>query len=896
MLQPFVLAFLRSSHFTAALADSALKGLVLLAAAAALALACRRGSAAMRHIVWSTATTGLLLLPLAAAFLPHWNVSLPASWLARPPAIHDRDLAQAKPAVGPIDGTLDAMPLAADTVSSPAESVFGMGAQREQAEPTQSAVHPASIGGMEWLVLVWSLGAVAAMVPTVAGWVSLILLRGKSRPLADGPVAATLAELAARLAIRRRITVWESHARQVPMTWGVWRPVIVLPAESASWPRERLRAVLLHELAHVSRCDCLTQWLAQWARALHWFNPLAWYAVAALRFEQEQACDDQVLNSGHGAADYAEQLLAVTSGRVSPRWSASVALAMGRPQRLERRLRTILDPSRNRRGPSHRQTVLAMVCGVAMLAPLAAVNVELAGNEPRAKAQAQGDDGKTKSGDEPATEANPEAELERLRDARAKVLENYFKKLDTGKMTEGAIQGMLAALDDPYSEYFSPRQLAEFNKQSGGKLVGIGAMLAFESDDADATKNDATPRKVMVVTPLEGSPALKAGLEADDEILEVDGKSIAGLELSQIIVRVVGDEGTVVKLKVRRAGGGEVDLAITRGQVSLPAIEGLRRGADGRWDDWLDREHRIAYLRLLQFLPTTAVALRGTLDDLAKQGMQALVLDLRQCPGGMLAVAVEVANLFVADGVIVAVKSRDQETQETKADGKAPFAETPIMVLIDEQTASAAEVLAGALRERKATLLVGVRTFGKGSVQSIVQLVDNQGALKLTTGFFQSPGGHDIDRAAGGDTWGVDPSEGCHVPLDEDQATAMARLRRERSVLRKSAAAPLADLTPESIGKQMADLQLAAGLKAALAKLATGEFVAVGEPLPALLQDGRREQLDEQRRAIMAELRRLERELKLIDKAYDPRTDGRKMTLPPGIKSPENRRIKSPEK
>jgi hypothetical protein len=218
------------------------------------------------------------------------------------------------------------------------------------------------------------------------------------------------------------------------------------------------------------------------------------------------------------------------------------------------------------------------------------------------------------------------------------------------------------------------------------------------------------------------------------------------------------------------------------------------------------------------------------------------------------------------------------------------------MVLIDEQTASAAEVLAGALRERKATLLVGVRTFGKGSVQSIVQLVDNQGALKLTTGFFQSPGGHDIDRAAGGDTWGVDPSEGCHVPLDEDQATAMARLRRERSVLRKSAAAPLADLTPESIGKQMADLQLAAGLKAALAKLATGEFVAVGEPLPALLQDGRREQLDEQRRAIMAELRRLERELKLIDKAYDPRTDGRKMTLPPGIKSPENRRIKSPEK
>jgi carboxyl-terminal processing protease len=858
----FISALVGSSRFGAALGDFALKGFVLLAAAVAFASICRRRSAATRHVIWSATTAGLLLLPLATLLLPHWTVPLPARWLASRPNMHGHDVAQARTAAASEEGVVDAVPTAAD-LPSPAARVVGGGTHEHGELP--AAATAAAMDGFEWIGAVWLLGIIVAMVPTMAGWTSLIRLQRRGRMLTDDPVAAMLADLVARFGLRRRITACECADRPLPMTWGFWRPIIALPTDAANWPRERLHAVLLHELAHVARCDCVTQWLAQWARALHWFNPLAWYAVAALRVEQEQACDDCVLSAGHGAADYAEQLLSVTSGRMSPRWSASFAPAMARPRGLERRLRTILDPSRNRKAPSRRQVAGVLVCGFALLATLAMANLELSGDEPRAKVQS--DDRNAKAGEG----ASPEAELNRLRDARAKVLEHYFKELDAGKMTEGAIQGMLAALDDPYSEYFSPRQLADFNKRSGGKLVGIGAMLAMDPDDADATKDEATERKVMVVTPLEGSPALKAGLEAGDEILAVDGKTIAGLDLHQVIALMVGDERSVLTLKLRRSGN-EIELAITRGQVNLPAVEGLRRGADGHWDFWLDREHKIAYMRIVQFAPATAGAISGALGDATKHGMQGVVLDLRQCPGGELSAAVDVAKLFIADGVIVSVKSRGEAAQEAKADGKAPFAETPVVALIDDQTASASEVLAGALRERKGTLLVGVRTFGKGSVQSIVTLGDDEGALKLTTGFFQSPGGRDIDRAAGGETWGVDPSEGCYVPLEEDQSRAMSKLRLQRGAIRKSSSpAVLEDLTPKAVREQMADPQLAAGLKTMLAKLATGQFDAAGEALPPALTEGRREQLDADRRAIMAELRRLERELKLIDKAYDPK-------------------------
>jgi hypothetical protein len=161
-----------------------------------------------------------------------------------------------------------------------------------------------------------------------------------------------------------------------------------------------------------------------------------------------------------------------------------------------------------------------------------------------------------------------------------------------------------------------------------------------------------------------------------------------------------------------------------------------------------------------------------------------------------------------------------------------------------------------------------VRTFGKGSVQSIVNLGENQGALKLTTAFFQSPNGRSIDRQAGGEAWGVDPSDGCYVPLDADKAAALGKLRRERTALGKPSDDPLPALSPQTIRERMSDPQLAAGFEAALARLTGGKFPPVGEELPAQTQDGRREALGKQRQALIDELQRLELELKVLDKSY----------------------------
>jgi len=859
MSHSFVLASLASDRFPMAIFDGAVKGTVLLVVAWVVALVCRRCSAATRHLIWSTATAGLVMLPLATAWLPGWCLPWSVQWLAADPGVDlSRSFATANSVDSMPEEILDARPGDTGSTHSAGGRTLGAAEMREPVEEKDKAVTSAVV----WLGRVWLFGAVALLLPTVVGWLSVQHLRRKYMTLASGPVAGRLAELAACYQIRRRVTLWECRSRQVPMTWGVWRPVVVLPTEAATWTRQRLDAVLRHELAHVARYDCLTQWVAQMARALHWFNPLAWHAVTRLRFEQEQACDDLVLAAGHSAADYAEQLLAVTSGRRSSRWAASAALSIGQARRLEHRLRTILDPNLRRSTLSLRQALRALFCGTVLLAPLAALDIGWAAEEPAAKAQAQNGDGDQKLSDDAEGGTKTDGELQRLREARTKVLEIYFRQLDTGKMTEGAIKGMLDALDDPYSEYLSPRQLADFDKQVGGNLVGIGAVLKTEAKEPEGVK-------IVVVTPLEDSPALKAGVGPDDEILAVDGNPIEGLALSEVIERVVGAKGTVVTLKLRHPGGDDVEIAIMRDQVNLPAIAGLRRGPDGHWDFWLDREHKIGYIHLQQFVPTTAVEMQNILGSLAKQDLHGLVLDLRACPGGMLSVAVEIANSFIAEGLIVSVKGRDKAPQEIKADGKAQFAEVPLVVLIDEQTASAAEVLTGALRQRKHTLLVGVRTFGKGSVQSIVNLGENQGALKLTTAFFQAPGGRNIDRHAEGGEWGIDPSDGSYVPLDAQQAARLDKFRRQRAVVRKSDAATLSDLTPEAVREQLSDPQLAAGLKALLARLKTGEFVAVGEPLPAEKPDGRREKLKAQQEALLKELRRLESELKVLDKSYE---------------------------
>ncbi len=225
-----------------------------------------------------------------------------------------------------------------------------------------------------------------------------------------------------------------SERRAIPMTWGIFRPVILLPQGAGQWPQGRLRAVLLHELAHVQRRDCLMQCLGQAARALYWFHPLAHLAYARLRVEQEQTCDDRVLSAGQEAADYAEHLLAVTSA--SPRGHAErVALAAAHGFRqVRRRMQRILDPHRNRGGVTRRATTIAVVTSIGLLLPVACLRLQTAEAGEKGVDEAK------------AAAADTDPEAARLAEVRAKLIEHFIGPTDKKQLTEGAIRGMVRAV------------------------------------------------------------------------------------------------------------------------------------------------------------------------------------------------------------------------------------------------------------------------------------------------------------------------------------------------------------------------------------------------------------------------------------------------------------------
>ena len=883
------LSSLSAAGFWPWLCDVSLKSAAALLAAACLGVCLRRASAAWQHLLWSATVGGLVLLPFASAALPRWSISLPASWLSNADN-GEVSLLVAANAANETIGVLDAefapatnlAPLPSPPNASAPET---LGRSALASAPTDAAW---KLDVRSLLAAIWACGIIAALTPLAIGLASLQCLRRTSRVLADGPASAALRLLQAQCGLRRRIGLVESSSRAIPLTWGVLRPVIVLPADSRTWPAERLRAVLLHELAHISRCDWLTQLAAEVVRAIHWFNPLAWLAVHKLRVLQELACDDRVLGVGLAAADYAEQLLTVTSGRRIGRTLGAACLAMGRERRLESRLRAILDASRNRRTPSRRHAILSLAVALAALVSLASASFRLAAAEPApskssapaeptAKEGNEAEPGKAAKGDEAAKEENAvkeapaveEAMLEdkllELEDARRKILMHYRRKSVDGRtLTEGAIKGMLDALNDPYSQYLKPDEMRQIFSQIQSKLVGIGVKLGASPANADEVSHP------VVITPLDESPALKAGVRAGDVILAVNGQTTKGLNLDEVARRIAGEEGTVVKLKIRRTDGEEVEVKVRRWPLTLHTVEGLRRDAHGGWDYWLDSEAKIGYSRLGPFSEKTVAELNDVLAELGRQSLNGFVLDLRWCPGGQLAPSVDVCKLFLSDGGIVSVRKQGEPEYTYKAEHTARFADLPLVVLVNEQTASAAEIVAGSLQDRGRAIVVGNRTLGKGSIQFIVPLGDEGAGIKLTSAYFVLPSGRNLDRHAGGDDWGVEPNDGFYVPLGVEQAERLLARRQDREILRiekEAQARALERLTPQQIEKDFADPQLAAGLKTMLARLATGEFLKVGGSKHDAARLQQKELVLRQKRQIQRELERLQRELAELERA-----------------------------
>jgi carboxyl-terminal processing protease len=393
--------------------------------------------------------------------------------------------------------------------------------------------------------------------------------------------------------------------------------------------------------------------------------------------------------------------------------------------------------------------------------------------------------------------SDPYTFFDTLVDIRAQIVRNYVEPVDEAKLQRGAIQGMLGELD-PFSNYFSKDELIAFDKQTHGQFSGIGAEFA----------QDPNTGALVIVSPLEDSPALKAGVMAGDRILKIDGQSTTGLSLKDLFSAMGGAPGTVVHLTVLHDGDkSPVTLTVTRDVVKVQSVKGVGYGSGGGWDFVIDPEHRIAYVRITTFMESTAEDLDKALLPLFAQpgGLKGIILDLRYNPGGLLTQAIEVSDRFLESGVIVSTRGRDGKDQfvaEAKKEGTYPH--VPLVVLVNEFSASASEIVAGALKDHHRAVLIGTRTFGKGSVQNLITLDGGQSALKLTTAYYYLPSGRNIMRKKDSTTWGVEPDAAFVIPLtdDENRAVLLARskseiIRPRRSATQPSAASSLVGDTPD---------------------------------------------------------------------------------------------------
>jgi len=302
---------------------------------------------------------------------------------------------------------------------------------------------------------------------------------------------------------------------------------------------------------------------------------------------------------------------------------------------------------------------------------------------------------------------------------------NYVDNVDTEKLAISAIEGMLKTLD-PYSAYLTPERYKELEIGTSGEFGGVGIEISGENDI------------LTVITPIEGSPAAKAGIKPGDLIIAIDGKSTQGLSVDEAVKSLRGPKGSTVKITIQSQGDKNPrEVVLVRDIIYVKSVNS--KLIDGR----------IGYIKLSQFQEKTSEELVKAIEALEsgnKSQLNGLILDLRNNPGGLLTQAVEVADEFIDEGLIVSVKGRveDQSTEyyATKKDNTRGY---PIVVLVNKGSASASEVVAEALQDKKRAIILGTKTFGKGSVQSIIKLDDGSG-LKLTTAKFYAPSGRSINQ------------------------------------------------------------------------------------------------------------------------------------------------------
>jgi carboxyl-terminal processing protease len=411
----------------------------------------------------------------------------------------------------------------------------------------------------------------------------------------------------------------------------------------------------------------------------------------------------------------------------------------------------------------------------------------------------------------PKSEANDYELYKSLIDAMDQVERNYVVKVDRRELVEAAIRGVLAKLD-PYSAYVGPEDVRRFHAALDNEFAGIGIQVTIDEG------------QLTILSPLPDTPAYRAGLQPGDRIVEVEGKSTDSFTLDEAVERLQGAEGTIVNLSVVHAGNPRKQkVTLKREKIHIETVLGDRRRPDGTWQYMLDAQHRIGYVRLVAFGRDSAAVLKQVLWGLKKEGLRGLILDLRFDPGGLLGAAIDVCQLFVSEGRIVSIQGRNVPERVFDARKDGALLGFPMVVLVNRYSASASEIVAACLQDHHRATIIGERTWGKGSVQSVIDLEDGNSALKLTTAAYRRPNGKNIHRFPGAkesDEWGVMPDAGFNIRLDDDEMVTLVQDRRARDIFDPRHAATAPKQPGEPAGT---DRQLQAAVKHLIGVLAKGK-------------------------------------------------------------------------
>jgi carboxyl-terminal processing protease len=394
-------------------------------------------------------------------------------------------------------------------------------------------------------------------------------------------------------------------------------------------------------------------------------------------------------------------------------------------------------------------------------------------------------------------------------DALAK--QQFVEPIEDDRLVDGAIRGMMFQLD-PYSGYISPNELSAFERRSRGDFSGVGLELGMQSG------------QLTVIAPVDGSPAAQAGVLAGDTLLSIDGHTLEGRSVFDVEEMLVGPPGTRVHLEVRHPGQHDAQrLSVARGPVHLKTVRGFRRDRSGAWDYMIDREAHTGYIRVSNFRDNTMRDFDAVLTELLDGGARALILDLRFNPGGVMPQAVAMVDRFVNDGLILSTVTRRRAVDEYMAVREGTVENLKLVVLINGSSASAAEIVAGSLQARGRAVVVGERSFGKGSVQHLIHLAGHKAAIKLTVAYYRLPDGriiHRTDKNALTDLWGVTPDVKVTLSEDEVQAIQESRRKLDVSFSESATSTPAAAgevVSPSPLLELIRDAQLEAAMSVARA-------------------------------------------------------------------------------